>query len=249
MKEGKKIELNRYEERAKNFAKEQKVNTDALLSTKIYLRKPYKKFISIIKEKISKNDKVLEIGSGFGQWTKYILDCDADVIASDISPESLKIVKKLNTKYSKLKTKVIDMENISFPDNFFDYVISAGSLSYGENKIVMNEIYRVLKKNGNFISVDSLDNNPIYKLNRFLHVLNSKRSLFTFKNMPNMKTLKNYERLFQKTKFYYFGSISFLGPFFDNKFFSNIFLKISDYFDSKSIFDIFAFKFIIIAQK
>ena len=95
MKEGKKIELNRYEKRAKNFVCNEKNNIEPLSSTKIYLRKPYKKFISILTKKISKNDRVLEIGSGFGQWTKYILDCDANVIASDISPESLKILKKI----------------------------------------------------------------------------------------------------------------------------------------------------------
>ncbi len=251
MKEGKKIELNRYEKRASNFAENEEFHFEPLSSTKIYLRKPYKKFISILKKKISKNDSILEIGSGFGQWTKYILDCDANVTASDISPESLKILEKFLPKkiYPKLKTKVVDMENITFPDNYFDCVVSAGSLSYGNNKIVMHEIYRSLKKDGYFICIDSLNNNPIYKFNRIVHVINARRSFFTIKNMPNINTIKNYKQLFKKTKLYYFGAISFLGPFFDNKFFIKIFLKISDYFDSKNIFNIFAFKFIMIAQK
>jgi ubiquinone/menaquinone biosynthesis C-methylase UbiE len=38
--------------------------------------------------------------------------------------------------------------------------VSAGSLSYGDNDIVMNEIYRVLKLQGVFIAIDSLNNNP-----------------------------------------------------------------------------------------
>ena len=37
--------------------------------------------------------------------------------------------------------EVVDMEKLPF-----DVVCSAGSLSYGDNEVVMNEIYRALKQ-------------------------------------------------------------------------------------------------------
>jgi ubiquinone/menaquinone biosynthesis C-methylase UbiE len=40
--------------------------------------------------------------------------------------------------------------------------VSAGSLSYGDNDKVLDEIYRVLKNKGAFIAIDSLNNNPKY---------------------------------------------------------------------------------------
>jgi ubiquinone/menaquinone biosynthesis C-methylase UbiE len=52
------------------------------------------------------------------------------------------------------------MEKLPFADQSFDIIVSAGSLSYGDNDIVMNEIYRVLKLQGVFIAIDSLNNNP-----------------------------------------------------------------------------------------
>ena len=55
------------------------------------------------------------------------------------------------------------MEKLPFRDNSFDAICSAGSLSYGDNLIVMNEIYRLLKTGGSFIAVDSLNNNPIFR--------------------------------------------------------------------------------------
>jgi ubiquinone/menaquinone biosynthesis C-methylase UbiE len=56
---------------------------------------------------------------------------------------------------------MIDLQRVIF------LIVSAGSLSYGDNDKVLDEIYRVLKNKGAFIAIDSLNNNPIYRLNRF----------------------------------------------------------------------------------
>ena len=64
------------------------------------------------------------------------------------------------------------------------------------NKLVLNEIHRVLKQNGIFICIDSLNENPIYKLNRYLHYLRGNRTKSTLKRMPDRKLLKDYERKF-----------------------------------------------------
>ena len=73
-----------------------------------------------------------------------------------------------------IKLKKGDMENLPFKNESFDIVICSGSLSYGDHKIVRNEIFRVL--NSFFICIDSLDHNLIYKINRFIHFLRGKRT-------------------------------------------------------------------------
>ena len=68
------------------------------------------------------------------------------------------------------------MELLPFDNEIFDIVACAGGLSYGDNKLVLNEIYRVLKPKGMFICIDSLNENPIYKFNRYLHYLRGNRT-------------------------------------------------------------------------
>ena len=71
------------------------------------------------------------------------------------------------------------MENLPYEKNTFDVVCCAGSLSYGNNLLVLNEINGVLKSDGYFISVDNLNENPIYKLNRYIHYIRGNRTLST----------------------------------------------------------------------
>lgn len=89
---------------------------------------------------------------------------------------------------------------------------SAGSLSYGENIIVMNEIYRVLHNGGVFITLDSLNNNPIYKLNSYLHFCMGNRSKNTLVRMPTVNMIHCYDLKFGKMHVAYFGSLTWLFP-------------------------------------
>ena len=45
------------------------------------------------------------------------------------------------------------------------------ALSYGDNDLVLKNVYQKLKPGGYFVCVDSLDNNIIYRINRYLHYL------------------------------------------------------------------------------
>ena len=112
---------------------------------------------------------MLEIGAGTGEFstTLIALASDGAVTATDISEASLQLLQQRYSNVANLETKVADMEALPFEDESFDVVCSAGSLSYGDNLVVMNEIFRVLRGGGGrFICVDSLNHNPIYKVNR-----------------------------------------------------------------------------------
>ena len=141
------------------------------------------------------------------------------------------------------------MESLPFKDNSFDVICSAGSLSYGDNSIVMNEIYRVLVKGGIFIAIDSLNNNPIYKLNRYIHFLLGNRSKSTLQRMPTIKLLEKYTAKFDNVEVEYFGSLTWLFPIL-KKFLNDDLIKdISSTFDKKINIKKSAFKFTIKAIK
>ena len=95
------------------------------------------------------------------------------------------------------------MEILPFDNETFDIIACAGGLSYGNNKLVLNEIHRVLKQNGTFICIDSLNENPIYKLNRYVHYLRGNRTKSTLKRMPDRKLLEDYKSKFGITKINY----------------------------------------------
>ena len=140
------------------------------------------------------------------------------------------------------------MECLPFDNEIFDIVACAGGLSYGNNKLVLNEIHRVLKPNGIFIGIDSSNENPIYKLNRYMHYLRGNRTKSTLKRMPDRKLLEDYKRKFGITKINYSGKLIWmLYPL--SKIIGYKKTKIlSDFFD-KNLPKWMSFKFIIEAKK
>ena len=214
------------------------------------IRAPYLKYEEMHVECIESNDVVLEIGAGTGIHTHSLLKTGALVVATDISPNSLQIIKKKYKEYSKnLNTEVADMEFLPFENETFDVVCSAGSLSYGDNQVVMQEIYRVLKPGGKVIIVDSLHENPIYVINRWIGYFRGYRSLSTIKRMPTLKLIKKYENKFDLKKLDFFGSLTWLSPilvFFLRKELAGKFL---DRFDTLIHVKRSAFKFVAVFHK
>lgn len=246
------IEKERYEKRFKesfancNFRK--KWGSKHL---KPFYRAPYEFFEDLISKTISRADNVLEIGSGDGAYTYCLLQTGANITATDVAPTSLKIIEEQFNKdfQNNLQTCVADMRKLPFKDKSFDIVISAGSLSYGNNKIVIKEIKRVLKKNGKLILVDSLNHNIIYRLNRFVQYFRGKRSWMTIKNMPNMNTINFIVNNFPKVQVRYFGSITWIAPILSPLFRSSLIILLVNKFDKIIKVKKTAFKIVIKAEK
>jgi SAM-dependent methyltransferase len=210
----KKVERNRYDDRALKLLSKGSFDKDTGSSSySLPIRMPYLRYEEMHIKFIENNNNVLEIGAGTGMHTRSLLETGAFVMATDISPNSVKIIKKKYEKYSsKLITKVADMESLPFSNETFDVVCSAGSLSYGDNQVVMNEINRVLKPGGIVIIVDSLHENPIYIINRWIGYFRGTRSLSTIKRMPTLKLIREYEDKFNIIKLDFFGSLTWLSP-------------------------------------
>jgi ubiquinone/menaquinone biosynthesis C-methylase UbiE len=135
------------------------------------------------------------------------------VTASDISPKSLALLaRSVPAPAGNLSTTVADIEALPFGDAEFDVVASAGVLSYGDPGRVRDEIRRVLKPGGRFICVDSLNHNPIYRFNRWLHYVRGARSASTLRRMPSLRSIDDYRRSFGEAEVWYFGAAIFLVP-------------------------------------
>ena len=136
-----KFEFNKYENIANQKLKLFEQNKKNICNPiPLYLKKPYVEYKKILLEKKTFGGTILEIGSGTGDFTNIPLQTKMNVIASDISPLSLKFVAKRYEKYNNLDTMIVNMEDLPFKDSSLNIVCGVGFLSYGNNAKTKNEI-------------------------------------------------------------------------------------------------------------
>jgi ubiquinone/menaquinone biosynthesis C-methylase UbiE len=212
-------------------------------------RTPYIVYEAIVRDVVSARHRVLELAAGCGMHTQVLVSTGAHVVATDISQDSLKLLERnVQAQRGRLMLKVADMEELPFPDCSFDVVTCAGGLSYGEPGLVNSEINRVLRPGGALICVDSLDNNPIYRLNRWFQYALGTRTKSTLLRMPNLLRINELSYGYSFVKVRYFGAFSFAAP---------IIAKLSDEKRAQEIVDRLdrlvntersAFKFVLLAK-
>lgn len=250
MNNDKQIELKRYDSRAQDLLTdaESAVGTTLMsgaLACPPIFRAPYSYYEQCIHRYITHNHDVLEIGSGIGLHTKELTRTGARVVASDISSHSLKV---LGQRIEGVKTCVADMELLPFESNSFHAVVSAGSLSYGNPAFVDAEILRVLRPGGMFLCVDSLNHNPVYRLNRWLHYMKGERTISTLRYMPKIERIRSLSKGFQRVEVKYFGAVSYLMPFVAHILGQSLATRFSDAIDRLVHVRRAAFKFVMVAH-
>jgi ubiquinone/menaquinone biosynthesis C-methylase UbiE len=215
----KQIEQQRYNKFSKNILSII-VNDKALLQVlgadnfPIYLRPPYLHYHDLIHKNTIGIKKQLDLCCGNGMHSFTGAKNGATVIALDYAEQSIALCKKRSKAlnlYVDFRTS--DVQTLSeYVDNEFDVVSCAGSLSYIDHDLYFSEVYRVLKRGGVFICVDSFNHNPIYSFNRFIHFLRGERSYSTLKRMPNMDTINLLNQIFKNVEVSYFGIFAFIAP-------------------------------------
>jgi ubiquinone/menaquinone biosynthesis C-methylase UbiE len=109
--------------------------------------------------KVKDEDNVLDIGCGTGLLSlKFLRKADCLIYGIDSSPEMLRIFKdkivKLNLS-KKISTKLEDVENLDFENDFFDIIASTVTLHHVKNKYpVIKKIHSLLKPGGRFLVGD-----------------------------------------------------------------------------------------------
>lgn len=90
--------------------------------------------------KVSKCQSILDIGCGTGALTEYIADhTDGNVTGIDFSSEATEFAqKRTKKKQNRLSFQVMDMDELDFPSNSFDTVLSIDTLYF------VNDLYETI---------------------------------------------------------------------------------------------------------
>ena len=127
----------------------------------------------IIKKIINRNKQghCLDYGCGEGKNTFMLLDTFEKVSGIDISKKYINNLNKQAAEkgidQDKYNFTVMDAHNMTFPDNYFDFIIGEGILHHLDLETSLKEIHRVLKKGGIAIFSEPLSANPFLKIFRY----------------------------------------------------------------------------------
>ncbi|MDF2557192.1 MAG: hypothetical protein K0R71_1020 [Bacillales bacterium] len=141
---------------------------------------------------------VLELGCGNGNmWNDRVqkLPKECTVTLTDISKGMVDIINEKFREYPNVKTEVVDIQNIHYPDNTFDVIIANSMLYHIPNlEIAISEVHRVLKPNGKFyattVGMNGMNQYLHEKLKEFNPKINVFNTPFPF-NLQNGKEILN----------------------------------------------------------
>ena len=105
-------------------------------------------YIDRFLEKLPKGAKVLDVGCGPGEFSKYILARGFNIQGIDLSEEMVRLAKN---KVPEVKFDVMDMRNLRFKNETFEGLLVAYSLIHipsDEIAKTLKGFWRVLKKHG-----------------------------------------------------------------------------------------------------
>jgi ubiquinone/menaquinone biosynthesis C-methylase UbiE len=208
-----------------------------------YIINPYLCYYDFIQKMILPEMTVLEIGAGTGNHTSPLINTGAKVTLLDYSNESLLNCK---LKYpTVVKTVCANMENIPIQSNSFDFIVASGSMSYGNFQKITAEIFRLLKPEGGVILVDSLNNNLVYRLNRFRHLSQRKRTLTSIFRIPTIRKIELISSKFRESEIKFYGSYLWLVLPVKIAFGSKVANNINNYLEKRFPSNKNAFKFVI----
>ena len=207
---------------------------------------PFDYFYQQIQNLIHKDLSVLEIGAGIGRHSGVILNTGAKLTVNDISAKSLEVLKKTHPSVNSLI--IGDMSDLPLKSKSFDAIVSCGSLSYADPKLLDKEIFRLLKDGGLLIVCDSLNHNLIYRMNRFIKYILGKRSLSSALRIPDIDRIESLSLPFNQTRIKFFGSYLWIVNL--SKFFlgNKISYKLNSWLEINLPSGKNGFKFILVCQ-
>lgn len=117
-------------------------------------------FDQLLKGRIRKGQRILDAGCGNGRNLVFMLRQGFDVYGVDLNEGAIAqfppLLKELGVSLSEDHFRVEAVEALSFPDGFFDLVISSAVLHFAQNEThfdqMMCEMWRVLKAGGIFFA-------------------------------------------------------------------------------------------------
>lgn len=114
-----------------------------------------------------KVQRVLDLGCGAGRHAIYLAKCSFEVVGVDVSQSALKIAKKWARleKLHNVRFLQATMTDTPFGNSQFDAVVSVSVIHHALKKDIdetINEIHRILRKNGLFLANLASVSDPRY---------------------------------------------------------------------------------------
>ena len=172
-----------------------------LKNTDIYL------LDQILKDRFSKDFKILDAGCGSGRNLTYFIENEFNISGIDIDSNRIEILQK---QHKDISFKIAGLKEIPFSENEFDYIICNAVLHFAKSEKdffeMFTELFRILKPKGTlFIRMTSdfgIENkvtkikNGVYKIpdgsTRFLlteNILEELKTDFNFEFIEPLKTV------------------------------------------------------------
>lgn len=111
----------------------------------------------IAAEYITPNTRVLELGSGLGEFTEELVKTGVDIVGLELTPE---LITKAKERIKNVVFKEGDAHHLPFKDNVFDFVVGNAILHHLDLQQALREIRRVLKDGGKIIFFEPNLANP-----------------------------------------------------------------------------------------
>tara|TARA_Y100000590_G_C15628286_1_gene980195 strand:- start:92 stop:883 length:792 start_codon:yes stop_codon:yes gene_type:complete len=198
-----------------SYAKEYSLENYDITKNKVMILR-LKTIVSfVVKSFPNKNINILDLGCGSGEIAESLAVLNYTGDAIDNSPKMIEICKKKLAKY-KWNIFLKDAEKTKFDKKKYDLIIASGLIEYYTNDhILLNEISRLLKKNGKLIInvtnkygySTSLNKISYYFKQNFLFKYIKKRIFKLNYGVVNFKARKHNIKKFKKLLFDYNYSI------------------------------------------
>lgn len=147
-----------------------------------------------------KNQKILEVGCGYGPLLKLLSAKGASAVGTEVDAKSLVIAKKLLAKTKRVKLVKVKNELLPFKNSSFDSVILFDVIEHIMNPLKMIEECRRVLKNGGILYSEftpyySIAGHHLYDYSKFpIHILPRsivKRIVFS-RRINNISTPQEY---------------------------------------------------------
>jgi ubiquinone/menaquinone biosynthesis C-methylase UbiE len=130
-------------------------------------------YYSQIDKQISESHKykILDYGCGKGDKHFQFAKGNNHIVGIDISAKSVEFANmKTQEQGFNGEYLVMDCENMTFPSDTFDLIFDFGTFSSLNINLAINELCRVIKKDGTLICIETYGHYPFMKIKRQLNV-------------------------------------------------------------------------------